>query len=330
MGARPAMSVDNPDRQRIHLLRLGDPVLDTVVDRYEELHSLGSSRHILVDDPGDAELAMFTQPTMLVGDPGLRTLRRHPAWRRHRDRTYVVDFRDRPWCALPGLYTCMPARYLHPRWQRPCLYPWVTDPGVIEGRFRPLRAVAPRRLAFFVGATTHPCRSALASLHSEAIVVEAASQTLTHERRPDARDRFDDLMAQSMFVLCPRGHGTGTFRVQEALAAGRIPVIISDDWAPPAGVDWATISVRWPEGSTAGLAAHLQSLAEHFPVMSAAAAAAYDRWWAVDRAFDTVIEQLSLIHRDRRGRPFPRRGIRDRWYARLCVSRAAARVRGLR
>jgi len=50
------------------------------------------------------------------------------------------------------------------------------------------------------------------------------------------------------------------------LAAGRAPVIISDDWCPPSGPDWDQIAVVWPERRIDELPRHLElieSEAEH-------------------------------------------------------------------
>ena len=49
------------------------------------------------------------------------------------------------------------------------------------------------------------------------------------------RERFRSVMGRSRFVLCPRGKGTSSIRLYEALAYGCVPVIISDDWVAPAG-----------------------------------------------------------------------------------------------
>jgi hypothetical protein len=44
---------------------------------------------------------------------------------------------------------------------------------------------------------------------------------------------FRDLLAESVFALCPSGSGPNSIRLWEALASGAIPVLISDLYLPP-------------------------------------------------------------------------------------------------
>ena len=50
----------------------------------------------------------------------------------------------------------------------------------------------------------------------------------------DARTRrYNEVLSDSVFSLCPEGAGPNTLRIWESLATGAIPVIIADDWLPP-------------------------------------------------------------------------------------------------
>jgi hypothetical protein len=51
-------------------------------------------------------------------------------------------------------------------------------------------------------------------------------------------------IAWSKFVLCPRGYACSRWRLFETMMAGRVPVIISDQWVPPEGPAWERFSVR--------------------------------------------------------------------------------------
>eukprot|EP00928_Gymnodinium_smaydae_P079646 TRINITY_DN63518_c0_g1_i1.p1 TRINITY_DN63518_c0_g1~~TRINITY_DN63518_c0_g1_i1.p1 ORF type:complete len:615 (+),score=55.68 TRINITY_DN63518_c0_g1_i1:214-1845(+) len=56
------------------------------------------------------------------------------------------------------------------------------------------------------------------------------------------------VMSNSHFCLCPKGASSYTSRVFEALFAGCVPVILSDDVRLPFDsiVDWTKFSIRWP------------------------------------------------------------------------------------
>merc|ERR1711972_49547 len=54
-------------------------------------------------------------------------------------------------------------------------------------------------------------------------------------------------MASSVFCLIPKGIGTWTHRLYEALLAGCIPVILSDMMKMPfPDLVWDSFSLRWP------------------------------------------------------------------------------------
>lgn len=48
-----------------------------------------------------------------------------------------------------------------------------------------------------------------------------------------ASDEFREALTGSVFALCPSGTGPNSIRLWESLAAGTIPVILADGWAPP-------------------------------------------------------------------------------------------------
>lgn len=78
----------------------------------------------------------------------------------------------------------------------------------------------------------------------------------------EGRKAFSDyaaILGRSSFVVCPRGVGTGSIRLFEALQVGRCPVIVSDGWLPPPLVDWASCSIRVPEADVVHLPAILRS-----------------------------------------------------------------------
>jgi hypothetical protein len=73
---------------------------------------------------------------------------------------------------------------------------------------------------------------------------------------------FIDTILDAKFSLCPRGNGAGSYRLQESLALGRAPVIISDAWVPVAGLEWNRFAIFVSEDSLQNLPATLR---EHEP-----------------------------------------------------------------
>lgn len=74
------------------------------------------------------------------------------------------------------------------------------------------------------------------------------------------KDSYFELLADSRFVLCPRGIGLNSIRFFEALAYGRIPVLLSDEAKLP--LDWVIpypdFSLRVPEAEVERLPGYLE------------------------------------------------------------------------
>ena len=196
------------------------------------------------------------------------------------------DERDRPWCSRPGVYVSMPARKFDRGVQRVWGYY-----GVPEFQ-HPIDTV-PDLLFSLVASPTHPCRRPLFGLQeaADSVIEEVRGFTFYDASSSEfeaRREHFRRTLSRSRFVLCPRGRGTSSIRLYEALSAGRVPVIISDDWVPPDGPDWSSISIRWPEGRASGLVDTIRSHDREWEAMSRAAFGAYEAFFAPWEAFERI------------------------------------------
>jgi hypothetical protein len=123
------------------------------------------------------------------------------------------------------------------------------------------------------------------------------SQTEVIEQQ---KQRYAEVMARSKFVLCPRGEGPSSFRIFETMAAGRVPVILSDEWVPPAGPDWEKCAVFTPEKQIEEIGSILEKQEERFPGMAAAARREWEQWFAPETLFHRMTEALKDIVETRR------------------------------
>jgi hypothetical protein len=81
-----------------------------------------------------------------------------------------------------------------------------------------------------------------------------------------ATRRYNEILSDSVFSLCPEGAGPNTLRLWESLAVGAIPVIVADEWIPPnLPVPFAlqNCAVILPATHVGSLFAHLRALSEH-------------------------------------------------------------------
>lgn len=84
----------------------------------------------------------------------------------------------------------------------------------------------------FVGSNTHPVRAMI--LRNPKLLIDG--WFISDSRH--GKNEYMDIMAMSTFTLCPRGYGKTSFRIQEALECGSIPVYISDKFIIPHNIDF--------------------------------------------------------------------------------------------
>lgn len=82
--------------------------------------------------------------------------------------------------------------------------------------------------ASFVGSLTHPIRM---QMIEQLASKEGYHVTTKHHNLHD----YCHILARSKYALCPRGYGQSSFRIQEAIDFGAIPVYISDEFILPYG-----------------------------------------------------------------------------------------------
>lgn len=86
-------------------------------------------------------------------------------------------------------------------------------------------------LASFIGnLKNHPIRMNMERMFRDKadVIVEQGDY-----KNPDNQKRFEYLMSNSIFALCPRGVGTSSYRLIEAMQYGCIPVYISNTFSLP-------------------------------------------------------------------------------------------------
>jgi Exostosin family len=272
---------------RVHIPDVaGGPVVNRPAERLRELAARGlSSRYEFVEDPEQADIILFSQCHMLGNDWRMDAIREHPLAERFAAKAFVYDERDRPWCSLPGVYVSMTARKFDSQVQRAWGYYGVPE-------FQHPNDANPDLLVSLVASPTHHCRRVLFGLREpDSVIEEVRGFTFFDPSSPGfeaRREHFRETLSRSRFVLCPRGRGASSIRLYETLSAGRVPVIISDDWVPPDGPDWDSISIRWPEGTTSGLMDVIRSHDRAWDAMSGAALEAYRTFFAPAVAFDRI------------------------------------------
>lgn len=257
--------------------------------------------HTLCNAPEEADLILFAE---FDDEPFQERVRQHPLVRRYREKCFCINERDHTFPFLPGVYTSVPKRWHRRDRLRSGFYLVLFQHNHIE--YNPPKGDEPFLYSFSGAFYTAPVRTALADLqHPESYVCDTSSEAkyfhspLSQERRSALEQRYAQLLMNSQFVLCPRGRAPATVRLFDVMRAGRVPVVIADDWMPPEGPDWSAFSVRVAESDVANIPERLEVLRGAAQSMGRAARAAWEEWFAPEVSFHTVVEWCLSIQRER-------------------------------
>jgi hypothetical protein len=257
--------------------------------------------HSLCGDPEQADLILFLDGHQHYRDLELTAIRQHPLVKRFREKAFVYSEVDQPWCAMPGLYVAMPKSSFDPQRQRACSYINLPNSYVAP---TPAPDSSHALLFSFMGRNGNSTRSRiLGQKHPRAFIADTSSADFFgghSEEIERQKQLYADVIARSKFVLCPRGAGPSSFRIFETMAAGRVPVILSDPWVPPAGPDWNNCAIFIPENEVDQIGAILEKHEDRFPVMGPAARQEWEQWFAPDTLFHRMTEALKEIVDNRR------------------------------
>lgn len=196
--------------------------------------------HQVVASPEEADIILFVEDARFE-DYLFSVLRRHPLVAKYPHKVFMYNDVDRPWCALPGIYCSMPRRYFQSSRQR--AFPYLNPPNKYIDSMRSKEPAEMRWLYSFMGARNHPSRRAILQLRDErALLVDTSAFNIWHADNSTKEERMQDYASKvlaSMFILCPRGVGTSSYRTYETMEAQRVPVMIADQWVPPSQIDWS-------------------------------------------------------------------------------------------
>lgn len=91
-------------------------------------------------------------------------------------------------------------------------------------------------LASFVGSNTHPIRRTMIDYFQD------KPDVYIHEGHLKNQNEYHQILADSVYALCPRGYGQTSFRIMEAVRQSAIPVYISNCFMHelPKGIMWSS------------------------------------------------------------------------------------------
>lgn len=105
--------------------------------------------------------------------------------------------------------------------------------------------------SFLGSTTTHEIRRGLSIIYPNNCFSSNHHWGLDHvlQANMDFRERYQKMLGNSIFSICPRGTGISSVRLFESIAMNAIPVIVANGYKPPLHeiINWKEIAVFVPE-----------------------------------------------------------------------------------
>lgn len=261
-------------------------------------------RHTLVDTPDGADIILFVGSNF----EDHRDVRVHPYLRQYREKCFLYHSHDFVIPFLPGVYVNITKRWHSVNRTRTGFYMRVFDEEFIA--HSPGLANCDFLFCFIGSSQTHPVRSRVVALSHPRAYIEDTSAVVSAEERKKLffmvnygstdNTRYGSILSRSKFVLCPRGYACSSWRLFETMKAGRVPVIISDQWVPPEGPQWETFSIRIPQRNVSQIPEILERHESQAEVMGQAARTAWEEWFSRETCFHRIVEWCLDIQRTNR------------------------------
>lgn len=262
------------------------------IEFIRDLGRFETSEVQISSEPEKASIILFLESGISRGRWPVRNhLKSHPLYRKYKEKCFIWCTEDLPWSYLPGLYASMPQQFFDPAIHRGFTYFTLPTADItVPDQQRDI-------FYNFIGGPTSPVRRAIWTVSHPTNAVVRQTVNYNHGNQPDRdnKEEYARILARSWFTLCPRGVGTSSYRIFEAMRFGSVPVILSDEWVPPDGPDWSACSIRIPEANYASIPTQLTPYLESAERMGQVARRSYTEFFSHEQLLQNIVRLTSLI-----------------------------------
>jgi hypothetical protein len=246
-------------------------------------------QHHVVDCPDKADIILFISDRRYYHS-GIYC---SDIFKKYSEKCLIFDFHDRTIPRIPGLYATIPT-YLHS-----CpIYEYGFYPSNY-GCFdldNAIKSFTECKYLFSFMGSMYTCPH----VRGQVLNLMHPRSYLKDTSKHGPVDLFSDVLINSKFILCPRGIAPATIRVFEAMRAGRVPVIISDEWQENTiDGDWKEFSVRVSEKDIESIPNLLERLEPKALEMGQKASIAWENNFSMSQGFNWVVETCLRIQKAR-------------------------------
>lgn len=285
------------------------PPLDTSADRFQRLHALyhaSDKTHELVQGPNQADLVLLCN---LPGKNWFESLRFISAVQSNPSQCFAVSDSDRPLPLLHGVYTSAHKKLkFSDRFRSGAynLYPQSICNHYFEFSTGEWHKIFKRHLFSFTGRDSSIVRIRMFQKiwPSSVLVVNTTGLFnafgVPQGPQKEWEKKYVEILLESKFCVCPRGVGSASVRLFEAMRMGVAPIILSDDWIFPKGPDWSEFALIVPEKDVDRLYEIAKQNEGRALEMGRKARLAYETYFADEVYFNYLVDQMVDIQRSQK------------------------------
>lgn len=281
---------------RLHVPSATDSAL--ISEREENIRSFitmneGDPRIQFTDDATNADVIVIFEKWSNQNAAYFDKIEECPFISENLRRIIVVNYDDVCLGFFPGCYVGLPQSRFFPGLHKAISWPHEYNRFAANGAHE----CTPSFLFSFCGTRSSPVRDRIFfTLKSNPVGHIVDVPTRFHEHSDEQKQCYITQLLNSHFILCPRGWGTSSFRLYEAMQVGRCPVIISDDWVPQEGIDWERFSIRIAERNVSSIPYILAERMPHAAEMGRLARTAWETYFSHTPRYKGYLDKILSVH----------------------------------
>ncbi len=227
---------------------------ETLANVKKEFFAYGIDReYAWCDSPEEATIIVWLESNTFKFSDHIRNVETEPLLNRFPEKVFCYNYDDHPAGFIDGVYAQMPHSRFD-RGQHRCINLMFQHNELIYDLTDADTQRSPSLLCSFRGSFSHPIRPAMFKV-CEGMASPHALQIVDkwYNHSEQEKSDFVQELLDSKFVLCPRGLAPYSNRTGEAMAAGRVPIIIADDSQNFSGIEMERYALWLKEAEIARL-----------------------------------------------------------------------------
>lgn len=256
-------------------------------------------KYVLVDNPKEADLIIFVEHH--PDDTYFFQVLKHPVYKRYKKKCYLYHDNDENISRIPTISPSICGSFFNKKIHSPYHYlEQISNNPYIK--YRPDKIEEKKYLFSFIGASrTYPLvREEIIELFKGCENINDTKDYNSWELEEKERDiyfeKYAQILFQSKFILCPRGIGPSSYRQYESMKLGIAPVIISDEWVEPQGIDWKSCSIRIQEKDVSKIESILKSREHEYLELGINARKNYEKYMSSENQFHFLSDAVATLH----------------------------------